>query len=196
VPSARLVVLASGSGTNLQAILEATDDPAYGATVVAVGTDRRATMAETRARHRGIPTFTVELAAFSERSDFDRAVAAAVAEHGPDLLVLAGYQKILGPVVVDSFPTVNTHPALLPAFPGSHAVRDALAAGVRSTGASVHWVDHGVDTGPVIAQVEVGVEPGDDEDSLRERIQAAERPLFVMTIGRIARGETTRGELP
>ena len=114
-------------------------------------------------------------------------MAARLAKDEPTLVVLAGYMKILGPAVVERFRCINTHPALLPLHPGAHAIRDALAAGDTQTGASVHWVDRGVDTGPVLSQIKVPIEPGDDEDSLRERIQAAERPLFVSTIGLIVR---------
>jgi len=186
---ARLVVLASGEGSTLQGLLDAARDPAYGAEVVAVGTDREPCKALDRAAAAGVPSFVVRLADFAQRTDFDDAVAKELAAHQPDLVVLAGYMKILGPSVVSRFRMVNTHPALLPAYPGAHAVRDALADGATVTGATVHWVDEGVDTGPVIAQVEVAVEDGDDEDTLHARIKAVEGPLFVDTVGRLARHE-------
>ncbi|SQD96582.1 Phosphoribosylaminoimidazolecarboxamide formyltransferase/IMP cyclohydrolase [Parafrankia sp. Ea1.12] len=186
---ARLVVLASGAGTTLQAVLEACADPAFGARVVAVGTDRPDTGAQRRAEAVGVPVFTVRLEECADRAAFNDATAARIAEHTPDLLVLAGYMKVLGSQVIGRFPTVNTHPSLLPAFPGAHAVRDALAAGVRVSGVTVHWVDEGVDTGPVIDQAAVPVEPTDDEDALRARIQAVERRLFVAVIGRVVRRE-------
>jgi formyltetrahydrofolate-dependent phosphoribosylglycinamide formyltransferase len=176
---ARIVVLASGSGTTLQAIL---DDPALRPVVVAAGTDVAGCAAMARADAAGIDTFEVPLREHPDRAAWNDALAEAVAKHEPDLVVLAGFMRILGPQVVRRFRIVNTHPALLPAFPGAHALRDALAAGVRSTGVTVHWVDEGVDTGPLIAQVVVPVEAGDDEQSLRARVQAAERPLYVSTI--------------
>ncbi len=185
--SARLVVLASGVGTTLQAILDACREPGFGARVVAVGTDRPGTGAESRARVAGVPVFMVRLEDYPDRAAFDAATAAHVAAYRPDLLVLAGYMKILGKTVVEQFPAVNTHPSLLPAFPGAHAVRDALAHGVKVSGVTVHWVDEGVDTGPIIAQVAVPVEPGDTEQTLRSRIQRVERGLFVETIRQIVR---------
>lgn len=186
---ARLVVLASGAGTTLQAVLDACAQGAFGAEVVAVGTDRFGTGAERRAREAGVEVFTVRLEDFPDRDAFSEATAEAVAAHQPDLLVLAGYMKVLGKSVIGRFRTVNTHPSLLPAFPGAHAVRDALHHGVKVSGVTVHWVDEGVDTGPILAQAAVPVEPGDTEQSLRERIQAVERGLYVDTIGQIVRSE-------
>lgn len=174
--------MASGAGTTLQAILDATSDPAFPAQVVAVGTDRPDTLAEQRAQQVGIPTWTVSVGDHVDRPAFDVAVAARIAEAEPDLVVLAGYMKVLGPAVVGRFRIVNTHPSLLPAFPGAHAIRDALEYGVTVTGCTVHEVDEGVDTGPILAQVAVPVLAGDDEDSLRTRIQASERVLYVQTI--------------
>ena len=185
---ARLVVLVSGAGTNLQAILDATTDPAYGAAVVAVGADRDGIEGLVRAERAGVPTFVVRLADCADRAEFDARVAAAVGAHEPDLVVLAGYMKLLGPAVVDRFTILNTHPALLPAFPGARAVRDALAYGVKVTGVSVILVDNGVDTGPVLAQEAVLVADDDDETTLHERIKVAERRLLVDTVGRLARG--------
>ena len=182
---ARLVVLASGVGSTLQAVLDATSDPAYGARIVAVGTDRDETRAQERAQAAGIPVFTVRLKDFAERSDFDGAVGDAIASYEPDLVVLAGYMKVLGPTVVRRFPIVNTHPSLLPAFPGGHAIADALEYGVKVSGVTVHWVDEGVDTGPILAQAAVAIEDGDTEDTLRDRIQAVERELYVQTIRRV-----------
>lgn len=190
--SARLVVLASGAGTTLQAILDATGQAGFGADVVAVGTDRHDTGAERRARAEGIPVFTVRLEDHPDREAFNVATAERIAAHEPDLLVLAGYMKILGRQVIGRFPAVNTHPSLLPAFPGAAAVRDALAAGVKVSGVTVHWVDEGVDTGPIIAQRAVPVEPGDTEATLRARIQGVERGLFVATIGEIVRARWAR----
>jgi formyltetrahydrofolate-dependent phosphoribosylglycinamide formyltransferase len=175
----RLVLLASGGGTTLQAIL---DDPQLRGQVVAAGTDVPGCAAMQRAAAAGVPTFTVALREHRDRDAWNEALSDRIAEHEPDLLVLAGFMRILGPKVVGRFRIVNTHPALLPAFPGAHAVRDALAAGATTSGVTVHWVDEGVDTGPVIAQVVVPVQPDDDEDTLRARIQAAEKPLYVQAI--------------
>jgi phosphoribosylglycinamide formyltransferase 1 len=195
-PRARVVVLLSGSGSLCAALLEATDDPVYPATVVAVGSDRPADGLD-HARRRGLPTFVVPVREHPDRAAWDRALAAAIAGHRPDLVVSAGFMKIVGPAVLGAFDgrLVNTHPALLPAFPGAHAVRDALAAGVPVTGATVHLVDAGVDTGPVLAQREVPVRPDDDEDRLHERIKTVERELLVDTVARlVTAGARTEGD--
>ena len=191
---ARLVVLASGEGTVLQALLDAAAVPSYGASVVAVGTDRTGIRALERAG--GIPTFTLSVKDFATRDDWDRAFADELARWEPDLVVCAGFMKVLGKPVIERFGgrIVNTHPALLPAFPGAHAVADALAYGVKVTGTTVHLVDEGVDTGPVVAQEAVTVLPGDDEDSLHSRIKDVEHRLYVDAVGRLARdGWTVRG---
>jgi phosphoribosylglycinamide formyltransferase-1 len=191
-PRARVVVLLSGTGSLCAALLDAADDPAYPAQVVAVGADRDAPGLE-HARRRGLPTFVCALPEHPDRAAWDRALADAIAAHGPDLVVSAGFMKIVGSAVLDAYSgrLINTHPALLPAFPGAHAVRDALAAGATVTGSTVHLVDAGVDTGPVLAQREVRVEPGDDEASLHERIKTAERELLVETVAGLA--PTVRG---
>ena len=190
----RLVVLVSGAGTNLQALLDAAADPAYGATVVAVGADRDGIEGLARAERAGVPTFVLRVKEFADRAAWDQALAKAVAEHQPDLVVSAGFMKLFGPAVLDAFSgrLINTHPALLPAFPGAHAVRDALAAGVATTGASVHLVDAGMDTGPVLAQREVAVLPGDDEARLHERIKDVERELLVQTVAKLVTDRQTR----
>jgi phosphoribosylglycinamide formyltransferase-1 len=185
--TARLVVLVSGAGTTLQALLDACQEPAYGARVVAVGADRDGIPALERAGRADVPSFVVRLDDCPDRATFDQRTAAAIAEHAPDLVVCAGYMKLLGAEVLRRFRIVNTHPALLPSFPGAAAVRDALAYGVKVSGVSVHVVDEGVDTGPVLAQVAVPVLDGDDEASLHRRIQAVERGLYVDVVGRIAR---------
>jgi phosphoribosylglycinamide formyltransferase-1 len=192
-PRARVVVLLSGTGSLSAALLAAADDPDYPVTVVAVGSDREAPGLE-HARERGIPTFVCSVRDHPDRASWDRALAAGIAAHRPDLVVSAGFMKIVGPAVLDLFQgrLVNTHPALLPAFPGAHAVRDALAAGAPVTGATVHLVDAGVDTGPVLAQREVPVLPGDDEAGLHERIKTVERELLVHTVAELA-ATTTRG---
>jgi phosphoribosylglycinamide formyltransferase 1 len=186
-------VLASGEGTVLQALLDAASDPAYGADVVAVGTDRAGVRALERATEAGVPTFTLSVADFPHRPAWDAAYADALAAHGPDLVVCAGFMRILGASVLGRFGgrVVNTHPALLPSFPGAHAVPDALAYGVKVTGTTVHLVDEGVDTGPIVAQEAVVVLPGDTEQTLHARIKDVEHRLYVDAVGRLARGGWT-----
>lgn len=192
----RLVVLVSGSGTNLQALLDACADPGYGAEVVAVGADRHGIGGLERAEGAGIPTFVHRVGDFPDRDAWDRAMAETVAGFEPDLVVSAGFMKLAGPAFLARFPHryVNTHPALLPSFPGMHGAADALAYGVKITGASLFVVDGGVDTGPIISQAAVPVEPDDDVEALHERIKVAERAMLVEAIGRIAReGITVQG---
>jgi len=187
--TARLVVLISGSGTNLQALLDACADAAYGARVVAVGADRDGIAGLDRAAAAGVPSFVDGLKAYPAREDWDRAIAEHVAAYEPDLVVSAGFLKILGKPFMERFGDryVNTHNALLPAFPGIHGPRDALAYGVKVAGATLHFVDEGIDTGPIIAQVAVPVRDGDTEESLTERIKAAERRQLVEYVGRLVR---------
>jgi len=186
-------VLLSGTGSLCAALLAATDDPAYPAEVVAVGADRPAE-GLAHATRRGLPTFVCAVRDHPDRDAWDRALAAEIAAHRPDLVVSVGFMKIVGPAVLGAFGgrLINTHPALLPAFPGAHAVRDALAAGATVTGATVHVVDAGVDTGPVLAQREVPVLPGDDEASLHERIKAVERELLVETVAQLVTSDPAR----
>lgn len=174
----RVVVLASGSGTLLQSLL----DSPLRASVVAVGSDVPHCMALERAVAAGVPTFAVPMQA--DRHAWNEALLAELHDIRPDAIVSAGFMRILGPIVVSAYADriVNTHPALLPAFPGAHAVRDALAAGVTQTGCTVHLVDEGVDTGPVLAQEAVPVLPDDDEATLHERIKVVERRLLVTTL--------------
>lgn len=180
-------MLVSGSGTNLQALLDAAADPAYGVRILAVGADRSGIAGLERAQAAGVPTFVCRVQDYPTRGEWDEALAKQIGEHGPAFVVSAGFMKLLGPQVLGRFTVLNTHPALLPAFPGAHAVRDALAAGASTTGCTVHVVDAGVDTGPVLAQVAVDVRPGDTEDTLHERIKAVEHPLLVEIVGRAAR---------
>ncbi|MGH3497878.1 MAG: phosphoribosylglycinamide formyltransferase [Nocardioidaceae bacterium] len=188
-PRARLVVLVSGSGTNLQALLDASSNPAYGASVVAVGSDRDDIEALRRASRTGVPTFTRRVSDHPSRADWDAALTEAVAAFEPDLVVSAGFMKLAGDCFLHRFGGryVNSHPALLPAFPGMHAPRDALAHGVRLTGATLFMVDAGIDTGPIAAQVSVPVEDDDTAESLHQRIKLAERAMLVDTVGRMVR---------
>lgn len=186
---ARLVVLVSGEGTNLQALIDACADPAYGAAVVAVGADRDGIGALRRAERANIPVFTVRVGDFDSRATWDEALAARCARYEPDLIVCAGFMKLVGKAFLARFGgrCLNTHPALLPSFPGMHGVRDALDYGVKVTGCTVFLVDEGVDRGPVIAQAAVPVHDDDDEETLHERIKVAERALLVATVGAMAR---------
>ena len=186
---ARLVVLVSGGGTNLQALIDATTNPDFGARIVAVGADRDGIEGLDRAARHGIDTFVLPVSDFADRVEWDIALADEVAEHAPDLVVLAGFMKLTGPAFLALFGgrTVNTHPALSPAFPGMHGPRDALDYGVKVTGATLFVVDAGVDTGPIVAQVVVPVLPGDDESTLHERIKLSERQMLVDWVGRMAR---------
>jgi formyltetrahydrofolate-dependent phosphoribosylglycinamide formyltransferase len=193
---ARLLVLVSGSGTNLRALLDACRDPRYGAEVVAVGADRDGTGGVTHAADRSIPTFVVRVKDYADREQWDAALTATCAGYVPDLVVSAGFLKLVGPRFLAEFGGryVNTHNALLPAFPGIHGPRDALSYGVKVTGATLHFVDGGVDTGPIIAQVAVPVLDDDDEESLTERIKTAERQQLVSYLGRMVReGWTVNG---
>jgi phosphoribosylglycinamide formyltransferase-1 len=184
---ARLVVLVSGAGTNLQALLDACAEPSYGARVVAVGADRDDIEGLARADRAGVPTFVAKVADYTSREHWDRALSDKVAAFEPDLVVSAGFMKLLSPDFLERFLTLNTHPALCPAFPGMHGPRDALEHGVKVTGATLFVVDAGVDTGPIVAQVPVEVAEDDDVASLHERIKTAERAMLVDTVGRIAR---------
>jgi phosphoribosylglycinamide formyltransferase 1 len=188
---ARLVVLASGTGSLLASLLEAATGD-YPARVVAVGVDRdcRAVEIGTEA---SLPTFTVRLADYPDRAAWDAALTAAVAAHAPDLIVSAGFMKILGPQFLTQFcgRTLNTHPALLPAFPGAHGVAEALAYGVKVTGCTVHLVDAGTDTGPILAQQPIPVLDDDDEQTLHERIKVTERRLLVDVVAAVATGGVT-----
>ena len=185
----RLVVLVSGEGTNLQALIDACADAAYGAVVVAVGADRDGIRGLERAEQTDIPVFTVKVKDFATRDKWDEALAARCAEYEPDLIVCAGFMKLVGKAFLARFVgrCLNTHPALLPSFPGMHGVRDALDYGVKVTGCTVFLVDEGVDRGPVVAQAAVPVHDDDDEETLHERIKVAERALLVATVGRMAR---------
>jgi phosphoribosylglycinamide formyltransferase-1 len=186
---AKLVVLVSGTGSNLAALLTACADPAYGACIVAVGADRPDIPALDKAAAAGVPTFVTRVGDYPDRAAWDRALTEATAGYDPELVVCAGFMKILGPAFLDRFGPgiVNTHPALLPSFPGATPVHDTLAHGVKLTGVTVHFVDSGLDEGPIVAQATVPVRDDDDEDSLHERIKEVERDLLVDTVRRLVR---------
>jgi phosphoribosylglycinamide formyltransferase-1 len=182
-------VLVSGSGTNLQALLDATADPAYGATVVAVGADRDGIEGLARAERAGVPTFVRRVKEFDDRAAWDAAVTEVVAGYEPDIVVLAGFMKLMGGSYLPRLGarTVNTHPALSPSFPGMHGPADALAYGVKVTGCTLFVIDDGVDTGPIVDQVAVRVADDDTVETLHERIKRAEREMLVTAVGRMAR---------
>jgi phosphoribosylglycinamide formyltransferase 1 len=186
---ARLAVLVSGTGSNLEALLSACAAPSYGATVVVVGADRDGIRALAVAEAAGVPTFVERLSDYELREEWDDALTRRLATYEPDLVVSAGFLKLVGPAFLARFADryINTHNALLPAFPGIHGPRDALAYGVKIAGATLFFVDDGVDTGPIIAQVAVPVEDGDTEERLTERIKAAERSQLVDWVGRLVR---------
>lgn len=188
-----VVVLISGGGSNLKALLEAAAEPGYPARIVAVGSDTDAAGLEF-ARRANVPTFIVRPRDFENRDAWGEALAAAIRPYfseGPGLVVSAGLMRILPAAFVREFSPrlINTHPALLPLFPGAHAVRDALAAGAHETGVTVHIIDEGVDTGPVLRQASVTIRDGESEEELHERIKTVERPLLVQTVSDIASGE-------
>jgi phosphoribosylglycinamide formyltransferase-1 len=182
-------VLVSGSGTNLQALLDACTDPSYGAQVVAVGADRDGIEGLARAQRAGVPTFVHRVKDHADRDDWDAALTALCREHDPDLVVLAGFMKLIGRHFLAEFGgrCVNTHPALSPSFPGMRGPADALEYGVKVTGATLFVVDPGVDTGPIVAQTAVPVEDDDDVETLHERIKVAEREMLTEAVGRMCR---------
>ncbi|HXZ64778.1 MAG TPA: phosphoribosylglycinamide formyltransferase [Streptosporangiaceae bacterium] len=184
-----MLVLVSGTGSILQALIDACADPGFGARIVAVGADRDGTGGVARAEAAGIPTFVQRLGDAPDRFMWDRKLTVDCHLFEPDLVVAAGFLKLVGAAFLGRFGgrMINTHPALLPAFPGLHSVRDALAYGVKVTGCSVILVDAGVDSGPILAQAAVPVLDGDDEATLHERIKVAERELVVDTVGRMVR---------
>jgi phosphoribosylglycinamide formyltransferase-1 len=187
---ARLVVLVSGSGSNLQALLDACADiPAYGAQVVAVGADRDGIEGLARAERAGVPAFVHRIKDYGDRSKWDAALTESVASYEPDLVISAGFLKLVGEAFLTRFGDryLNTHNSLLPSFPGIHGPRDALAYGVKITGATLFFVDNGVDTGPIVAQVAVPVLADDTVETLTERIKIAERRQLVDAVGRLIR---------
>jgi phosphoribosylglycinamide formyltransferase-1 len=182
-----VVVLISGSGSNLRALLEAAQSPLFPVRILAVGSDKPATGFE-HAELFGVPTFVVEPDSFESREAWAKTLLGNVQHFQPELVVLAGFMRILPPEFVAALTPnlINTHPSLLPAFPGAHAVRDALAAGATATGVTIHVVDEGVDTGPRLKQAEVAVLPGDTEEQLHQRLKVVERQLIVDVVREIA----------
>jgi len=188
--SSRLLVLASGQGTLLQHLIDECAAGSIGAEIVAVGADRHGTKAAGRAEAAGIETFVCQVGDYPDRADWDKALTEMCATYRPDLVVSAGFMKLLGPKFLAGFSgrCINSHPTLLPAFPGMHGVRDALAYGVKVTGCTIFLVDSGLDSGPVIAQHAVPVLDDDDEETLTERIKIAERRLLANTVGAMLAG--------
>jgi phosphoribosylglycinamide formyltransferase-1 len=182
-----VLVLISGSGSNLLALLKAAEHPLFPAKILAVGSDKPAS-GLAHADLYGVPTFVVEPAKFSDTQSWAKKLEENISHYNPDLIVLAGFMKILPSSFVHSFAPriINIHPSLLPNFPGAHAVRDALASGAKETGTTIHIVDEGVDTGPILGQQSLAVLPSDDESSLHERIKVLERKLLVETIQALA----------
>ncbi|WP_413250293.1 phosphoribosylglycinamide formyltransferase [Sinomonas flava] len=188
----RIVVLVSGTGSNLQALIDAVESgDLAGVEIAAVGADREGTYGIERSEDAGLETFVVNFNSFPTRDEWDAALTAKVASYSPDVVVSSGFMRIVSPDFIERFKGkyLNTHPALLPAFPGAHGVRDALAYGVKVTGCTVHWADAGVDTGPIIAQEAVVIAEGEDEESLHERIKVVERRLLIDVLRRIAVGQ-------
>ncbi|MDQ4489095.1 phosphoribosylglycinamide formyltransferase [Sinomonas sp. ASV486] len=187
----RIVVLVSGTGSNLQAVIDAVKAGALNVEIAAVGADREGTYGIERSDEAGIETFVVNFNSFETREEWDAAIAAKVASYEPDVVVSSGFMRIVSPEFIARFGGryLNTHPALLPAFPGAHGVRDALEYGVKVTGCTVHWADAGVDTGPIIAQEAVAIADSDDEESLHERIKVVERRLLIDVLRSLADGE-------
>lgn len=186
----RVVVLISGAGSNAEALLSRLDDtPELGVEVVAMGSDVEAPGLDF-ARHRGIPVFVTAFGEYPSRDEWGEALSRVLESYSPDLIILSGFMRLLPARVVEAFSPriINTHPAFLPEFPGAHGVRDALAAGVSETGASVIVVDNGIDTGPILAQERVPIHPGDTEETLHQRIKEVERRLLLEVVSGVASG--------
>ncbi|MEE1619837.1 phosphoribosylglycinamide formyltransferase [Zafaria sp. J156] len=191
----RIVVLVSGSGSNLQAVIDAVAEGSLeGVEIAAVGADKHGTYGVERAAAAGYETFVVNFKDYAVRDEWNHALTAKCLSYAPDYVVSSGFMRIVGEEFVNAFDGtyLNTHPALLPSFPGAHGVRDALAYGVKVTGCTVHIADAGVDTGPILAQAAVEVLPGDTEESLHERIKVQERALLIRVLGQLAAGRDPR----
>ncbi|MFB9166516.1 phosphoribosylglycinamide formyltransferase [Arthrobacter psychrochitiniphilus] len=185
----RIVVLVSGTGSNLQSVIDAVANGSLPLDIAAVGADRPGTLGVERSASAGLETFVVNFKDYSARTEWDAALLEKVASYAPDYVISSGFMRIVAPGFINAFEGryVNTHPALLPSFPGAHGVRDAMAYGVKVTGCTVHFADAGVDTGPIIAQTPVAILPEDTEDSLHERIKVAERELLIQVLADLAR---------
>ena len=185
----RIVVLVSGTGSNLQSVIDAVANGSLPLEIAAVGADRPGTLGVERSASAGLETFVVNFKDYSARTEWDAALLEKVASYTPDYVISSGFMRIVAPGFINAFEGryVNTHPALLPSFPGAHGVRDAMAYGVKVTGCTVHFADAGVDTGPIIAQTPVAILPEDTEDSLHERIKVAERELLIQVLADLAR---------
>ncbi|MET4002834.1 phosphoribosylglycinamide formyltransferase-1 [Arthrobacter sp. UYCu511] len=185
----RIVVLVSGTGSNLQSVIDAVANGSLPLEIAAVGADRPGTLGVERSASAGLETFVVNFKDYSARTEWDAALLEKVASYTPDYVISSGFMRIVAPGFISAFEGryVNTHPALLPSFPGAHGVRDAMAYGVKVTGCTVHFADAGVDTGPIIAQTPVAILPEDTEDSLHERIKVAERELLIQVLADLAR---------
>lgn len=184
----RIVVLVSGTGSNLQAVIDAVKSGELDVQIAAVGADRPDTYGVERSDEAGLETFVVNFNSFETRAEWDAALRDKVLSYQPDVVVSSGFMRIVSEDFINAFggKYVNTHPALLPSFPGAHGVRDAIAYGVKVTGCTVHWADAGVDTGPIIAQEAVVIQPEDTEETLHERIKVVERRLLVQTLADLA----------
>src|SRR4029453_1842007 len=184
----RIVVLVSGTGSNLQAVIDAVKSGELDVEIAAVGADRPDTYGVEASDEAGIESFVVNFNSFETRAEWDAALRDKVLSYNPDVVVSSGFMRIVSADFIEAFngKYVNTHPALLPSFPGAHGVRDAMAYGVKVTGCPVHWADAGVDTGPIIAQEAVSVLPDDSEETLHERIKVVERRLLVQTLADLA----------
>ncbi|GAA1116212.1 phosphoribosylglycinamide formyltransferase [Citricoccus alkalitolerans] len=188
----RIVALASGSGSNLQTVIDAVVAGTLDVEIAAVGADHPGASALARAAAAGIETFVVDFSEFGDRADWNHALTVATASYAPDYVLSSGFMRIAGEEFTAAFEGryLNTHPALLPAFPGAHGVRDALRYGVKVTGCTVHIADAGVDTGPILAQAAVPVLDTDTEEALHERIKVQERHLLLTVLGELAAGRT------
>lgn len=184
----RIVALVSGTGSNLQAVIDAVNDQSLDIEIAAVGADKHGTYGVERSAAAGIDTFVVNFKDFADRGDWNHALTQKCLSYEPDYVVSSGFMRIVGEEFIAAFDGtyINTHPALLPSFPGAHGVRDALAYGVKVTGCTVHIADAGVDTGPILMQEAVAIHPDDSEESLHERIKVVERRLLIATLAELA----------
>lgn len=188
----RIVILVSGTGSNLQAVIDAVESGGLDLEIAAVGADRAGTGGVERSAAAGIETFEVPFREYSDRAVWNHDLTVKCRSYAPDYVVSSGFMRIVGEEFINAFDGtyLNTHPALLPAFPGAHGVRDALAYGVKVTGCTVHIADTGVDTGPILAQRAVEVREEDTEDTLHGRIKVAERALLIETLASLAARQT------